>query len=519
MVTKRKLFLICPLAVSLFLFCLVAGSWAAETAKPFRILHINDFHGFALPHELPGQKGLFGGIAFLAAKVNDLRGGKPSILLSAGDMIQGNIWANFSEGKSVIDVMNTMKFDGMVVGNHEFDYGQEVLRERIKEARFPVLGANVSGLSGLQPFMVMTVNGATIGVIGVVTTETPVTTSPKNVRGLTFAPVAETVRFYAEMLRPGVDVLVVLSHLGFVEDMELARTVQGIDLIVGGHSHTKVENGRQVGSTLVVQAWAHGLTVGVVDGVVEDGKITALSARLEDIVPVPGADDRKITSLVQAYEEKVGARMNEVVGRAVVPLDMTEARRKESNLGNLVADILRSTAAADGAIINGGGLRESIMPGPVRVRDIYSALPFDNYLIAIKLTGRQIVSVLEHGVSGVEEDAGRFPQVSGIHFRFDPRAPKGSRIRSVIVGGRPIDPDGVYTVATNDFLVAGGDGYKGFADALTSSKNFSLVGGVMTGDRITYNDASTPVRDLVTRYFREKGTVHVRLDGRIEIVD
>ena len=161
--------------------------------REIRILYINDFHGFAEPYRPLGSDELLGGMAWLASEVNRLREGKPTLLLAAGDMIQGNNWANLFRGESAMGLMNLMGFDAMVVGNHEFDFGQEVLKKRVSEAFFPVLGANVKGLEGLKPYVTKGVGGIRVGIIGVVTEDTSVSTSPKNVAGLDFLSPTSTV--------------------------------------------------------------------------------------------------------------------------------------------------------------------------------------------------------------------------------------------------------------------------------------------------------------------------------------
>jgi 2',3'-cyclic-nucleotide 2'-phosphodiesterase (5'-nucleotidase family) len=213
------------------------------------------------------------------------------------------------------------------------------------------------------------------------------------------------------------------------------------------------------------------------------------------------------------------AVLNEKIGEAEVELDGENVRKRETNLGDLVTDIMRRTAKADAALINGGGIRTSIAKGEIRIRDIYSVLPFDNYIVAIRLTGDQIREALEHGVSATGEEAGRFPQVSGLRFRYAPSAPAGARVREVLIGGKPIDPRKEYTVATIDFLAAGGDGYKAFGEALRSSKAFSLIGGVLTGEKLVYNDPGKWLREVVIGVVKAAKKVSPRTEGRIKEVD
>jgi 5'-nucleotidase / UDP-sugar diphosphatase len=499
----------------IFAFVLLV-SFAEAEPREVRILHLNDLHGFADPYKPFGSNELLGGIAYLATKADQLRQEKPSLLLSAGDMIQGSNWANFFQGQSVIELMNAMKFDAMEVGNHEFDFGQDVLKKRISEAAFPVLGANVVGIEGLRPFVIKETNGIKIAIIGVVTEDTAITTHPKNAVGLKFLSSIDTVRKYLGELRKKADIVIVLSHTGHPADRILAEKVKGIDLIVGGHSHTKIERPVQVGKTIIVQSWEHAKALGVLDLTVDAGTIVKFDGHLEGIKPVQGQGDPAVEAIVKKYDDRMGAVLNEKVGEAEVELDGDHARSQETNLGDLVADILREVSGADAAMINGGAIRTSIKKGEIKVRDVYTVLPFDDYIVAIKLTGRQIREALEHGVSAVEKGEGRFPQVSGLSFTYSASSPPGKRIRRILIGGKPLDPRKEYKVATHDFLAAGGDGYQSFGKAIKSSKNFAVIGGMMKGEKVVYSDAGRWLRDVVVEYIKEKKTVAPVVEGRIK---
>ena len=488
---------------------------SCSTGRGIRILHMNDFHGFAVPYKPYGSDDAQGGLAYLAGAADTLRAEKPSLLLAAGDMIQGNNWANLFQGKSTIEAMNAMGFDAMVVGNHEFDFGREALEARISEAGFPILGANVAGVSGLKPYVIKDLKGIKVAVIGVVTGDTPVSTHPKNVMGLGFTAPAESVAKYIREVKDKSDIVVVLSHLGFAVDEELARKVAGINLIVGGHSHTKLERPAMVGSTAIVQAFEHAKALGVVDITARDRAIVEVKGHLEPIRPLPGGADTTLAPIVEKHQRRVDERMNEVVGYAGTDLDGEHVRSRETNLGDFMADTIREASGADAAIINGGGIRTSIAKGPIKVNDVYSVVPFDNYIVAIKLTGRQVRETLEHGVSGVEEKAGRFPQVSGLSFTYDRSRRKGTRVGEILVGGEPLVPEQEYIVATNDFLAAGGDGYRAFGDAVRSSEGFSVIGGAMKGGKLVYNDAGRWLRDVIIEYIKTHKRVSPAVEGRI----
>jgi 5'-nucleotidase / UDP-sugar diphosphatase len=403
----------------------------------------------------------------------------------------------------------------MVLGNHEFDFGQAVLKKRISESTFPVLCANVEGLDRLKPFIIKERGGVRVGIIGIVTEETPVATHPRNVAGLTFLASAEIVEKRVRELKNQVDIVIVLSHIGHAADRVLAEKVKGIDVIVGGHSHTKIPKPVRIGETLIVQAWEHGKALGVLDLTIRDGRIVGYDGRLEEVKPYPGKEDRGILALVEKYKQQVDRALNVRIGEAKIDLDGENVRKRETNLGNFIADIMRQASNADVALINGGTIRTNMNRGEVRIKDVYSVLPFDNYIVAIKLTGIQLAEALEHGVSGIEEGEGRFPQVAGLTFTYSPSAPKGSRIREILIAGKPLDPGRGYSVATNDFLAVGGDGYRSFAEAVKSSKTFSVVGGMLQGEKVVYSDSGRWLRDVVVEYIREKGAIAPGREGRI----
>jgi 2',3'-cyclic-nucleotide 2'-phosphodiesterase (5'-nucleotidase family) len=506
---RLKTFCLC------FFLLLLAISFAYGEQTEIRILHVNDFHGFVEPYKPLGSEELLGGIAYLAGRASALRKEKPSLLLSAGDMIQGDNWANLFQAESVMELMNEMRFDAMVLGNHEFDFGQEILKKRISEARFPVLGANVEGFDSLRPYIIKELKGIKLAIIGVVTGDVPASTHPRNVVGLKFTSPIEAVRKYMEELKGKADVVIVLSHIGYPADRVLAEKVNGIDVIVGGHSHTKLTKPVTIGSTLIAQAWEHGKALGVLDLTVKDGKVIRSEGHLEEIKPEKGKKDKAALIIVNKYKEKVDAVLNVRIGEAEVDLDRENVRRRETNLGNFIADIMRSSSGAEAALINGGSIRVSIRKGEMKAKDIYSALPFDNYIVAIKLAGKQMKEALEHGVSGVENEEGRFPQVSGLTFKYSPSEKRGSRVKEISIAGKPIQLDREYIVATNDFMAVGGDGYEAFGGAIKSSKDFSVMGGMMKGEKVVYSDSSRWLRDVVVEFIKAKKKISPKVEGRI----
>jgi 2',3'-cyclic-nucleotide 2'-phosphodiesterase (5'-nucleotidase family) len=361
------------------------------------------------------------------------------------------------------------------------------------------------------------VEGIKVAIIGVVTEDIPATTHPRNVVGLKFLSPIGLIDKWVKELRESADVVIVLSHSGYPLDRILAEKVKGIDVIVGGHSHAKITRPVTVGNTIVVQAWEHGKALGVLEPVFKDRKIISFEGHLEEITLKMGKEDPIVLAIVKKYNQKMDAVLNERAGETEVDLDgeRRNVRRRETNFGNLIADTVREVSKADVGIMNGGGIRASIRKGEIRVRDIYTALPFDNYIVAIRLSGRQIGEALEHGVSTVEEEEGRFPQVSGLTFTYSRSEKRGSRIKEIFVAGKPIHPDQDYIVATNDFLAVGGDGYKIFLEAIKVSKDYSIIGGAMKGEKIVYSDSGRWLRDVVVEYIKEKRRVAPKVESRI----
>jgi 2',3'-cyclic-nucleotide 2'-phosphodiesterase (5'-nucleotidase family) len=512
-----------PLALVL----LIPASLLAEPLS-IRILHLNDFHGFVRPTGTSEMSQPLGGAARLAEKITRLRAEKPSLLLSAGDMIQGDSWANLSSGASVIELMNLLKFDAMTTGNHEFDFGQEILGQRIRQASFPVLAANVSGFEALKPYTIIERGGVRIGIIGLVTDDTPETSHPRNTTGLIFSKPLDRAAGLVRELRGKTDLIVLLTHLGHSEDRALAEKLSGPLsaaphasmlmgnlLIIGGHSHTRVEQPVKIGSGYVAQAWEHGKTLGVIDVTVDNGRITSCSGRLDEITPDLGDGDARVADLVKSYDEKSDAALNRIVGVAGIELQQAGIRQKETNLGNLIADIIRETSGAQAAIVNGGSIRTGIRQGPVSMRDIYAVLPFNNYIVAVRMSGRQLREALEHGVSGVEKGEGRFPQVSGLKFSFDASRAAGKRVGPIFISGTALEDNRDYVVATLDFMAAGGDGYQAFGAAIRSAGDYSETGGALHSSRLVYNDPGRWLRDIVAGYLEKNGTLGSRPEGRI----
>lgn len=494
------------IAFALVGYLLGCSAWAGDSNPiELKILHVNDFHGRMLSFEekLGNGSPEVGGAAFLAGKIEEERARNPegTLLLSAGDMFQGVPISNVFRGKPVLEMMNTLRFDAMALGNHEFDWGLDTLTEMASGGGFPFLAANIrSGektIPWLEPFAIVERKGLRIGIIGVTTVETPVATKPSNVAGLQFLePTLVIPELIRKIRADGADIVVVLSHLGLDADKSLAKAVPGIDIIVGGHSHTVVDDLVQVGGTSIVQAGYWGMYLGVLDVTVDRLSSGALTLKpqykLETVHAGHGRPVHDETARITSkYYEKIKEEFSKQIG--TTRIDLTRRAGEESNVGNLVADAMRFAADAHIAFQNNGGIRSDIPQGPVTLEQVYTLLPFDNQIISMDLSGRQILQVLNE--SGAKQRS--ILQVSGLKVVYGPSKRGVGKVRKAFLAdGRPLEPDKFYRVAVNDFLAAGGDGYEIF------KKGRNTVAG-------------DGVREAFINYLSRHSPVNPQIEGRI----
>jgi 2',3'-cyclic-nucleotide 2'-phosphodiesterase (5'-nucleotidase family) len=341
-------------------------------------------------------------------------------------------------------------------------------------------------------------------------------THPRNVAGLTFQDPVRTLQHIEAKTIQEADLVIVLSHLGFPADRRLAQEVPGIHLIVGGHTHTRIEKPQKVNGTWIVQAWEYGKTLGCLDLIRTDGRITLDGGRLITIDPQKGSAP-EIAALVENYGRQVQVALDKVIGEALIDLDGRGTRERETNLGNLLTDRLRQETGAEVAILNGGGIRADIPAGSIRVRQIMDVLPFNNFPVVLSLTGSEIKELLEHGVSEAGGHGGKFPQVSGVVFVYRTASPSGRRVFQVEIGGQPLEPERLYTVATNDFLAAGGDGYAVFKQAFPEQASRPDWKPEPGNSRVVLYDRGRSLQEMVTDYIRKQQKFTAVVEGRIRI--
>lgn len=512
----------------------------AQGAYKLNILHINDMHsrvesisrfGSTCSADDEGEGKCFGGFGRVATKIRERRKaleGENVITLDAGDQFQGSLFYTTYRGKAEGEFMNKIGFDLMAVGNHEFDNGPDVLADFIEFVEFPVISGNTRVAEGeklagqIEERAILEIGGEKIGVLSVLTPDTHNISSPGP--NVTIGDDIEYLKDAVARIRgEGVDKVLLLSHVGFNRDQEIAAQVDGISAIIGGHSHTLLSNtveGAPAYATMVenpsgkavpiVQAEAYSKYLGELaltfdaDGYVTEatGDTLILDASIE-----PDAEiEARIAELAGPIETMKATE----VGEVLAPIDGSRetCRAGECQMGNLVTDAILWRTADQGvtiAIQNGGGLRASIDEGMATVGDVLSVLPFQNTLATMKLSGRDIVASLEAAVNDIENGAGKFPQVGGLRYTLDMSvAPDQGRVKDVeVMDGDQwvaIEMEKMYGVGTNDFMRKGGDGYKLFA-----------------ANAVDSYDYGPGMEEVVAAYLAEHAPYQPKIEGRINV--
>ncbi|MEQ8675736.1 MAG: 5'-nucleotidase C-terminal domain-containing protein [Aggregatilineales bacterium] len=508
--------------VCLAMLTMLAGVVYAQDEETFSltIMHTNDTHAH---HD--AQSSGDGGAARQATVVDQIRGEvENSLLLDGGDRFTGTLFHIQYRGQDQVAIMNALGYDGMTLGNHEFDDGDETLAAFVEGVNFPVVTANVDfsespSLAGLiDPYAVIDVNGESVGIIGLVTPESEILSSPGDELVFNYDLIAVTQQYVDELTAQGVDKIILVTHIGYAADLLVAQGVSGVDVVVGGHTNTFLSNSASGADgeyptvlesasgepVLVVQASTQTVYLGRLDvtfdsaGVLTEWEGDAILLS-RYITPDPDVSDI-IAGLAAPIEEL----RNQPVGEASVFLvgDRAVCRVAECNLGNLIADAIRAETGVDIAFQNGGGIRADIDEGEITLGEVLTVLPFGNLISTAELTGADVLSTLENSVAQVEEVAGRFLQVSGLRYTFDLTQEVGSRVVSaeVWVDGAyvPLDPEAIYSIAINDFNRTGGDGFVTLAE-----------------NSINPYDFGTPLDQAVADYIAANSPVAPEVEGRI----
>jgi len=473
------------------------------------LLHTNDFHGALLPNS--GR----GGAAQIAAFINAVKTANPQVLLvDAGDINTGTALSNMFNAEPAIRAYNIMGYDAMTFGNHEFDGNMSKLDEQIALADFPFISSNITRQNGSylggNRYIVKQYDNFSVGIFGITTLRTKAIASPDS--SLVFINEISAARDVVNILRnvEKVDIVIGLTHMGDVKEtedhitsVELADTVEGIDIIIDGHSHSFFNAPRKAGNAWVVSANEWGKYIGYGRITVKNGKLAGF-----DWVPIPIGPSAEINAMLAPYIEKADATLKEVIGTASSAFVFGNrlTRYQETELGNMITDAnvwyMRNVynQRIDFAFHNGGNMRAELPAGPITQEQILTVLPFENYLYMASMTGSQIIELFDF-IATIPQGNGGFPQFSSdVRYSIDKTSGSGV-IRNLTIGGSPVDRNKIYRFCTNDYILGGGDGYTMMLNA-SDPFNISLL--------LSY---------VVTEYIKDRGgVISPALDGRLTVI-
>lgn len=508
-------------ALVLVLACLapiapaLAAQAGADAGEPFNftLFHTNDSHSnfLAGPAAWRDDGKLVGGAVALAWHLaEERRHAAPDLLVDAGDFMTGNPVCTLEVegvvGGAIPALMNALGYDAGVVGNHEFDIGRPDLQKLVGHFDYPLLAADIVDQEGRPVFragpLVFERGGLRVGVIGVSCAGMHGTVTAGRLGGARMADQEQVVLAQAEALDPDTDLLIVITHNGVEGDRELARRLAeagaGVDVVVGGHSHTRLTEPEEVDGVLIVQAGSKWTNLGRLDLRVEDDRVVRHEGRLITLWAEGTAAGEELTGLVEQYRERVDREFNRRIGTLAV--DWNKGRG-ETNIGNWLADQIRLRADADVGLVNSGTIRKTMRAGPITLLDIHEMLPFSNTLVAMELTGAELRRVLLHNATAQVGRHHGILQVSGVEYEFR-AGPDGesAELTAAEVGGRPLDDQAVYVVAMPDYVAMMGETY--LAIDLPSLRE---VGVTMTQAIVEAVEASGPITS--------------RIEGRIRRLD
>ncbi|MBI4177829.1 bifunctional metallophosphatase/5'-nucleotidase [bacterium] len=486
-----------------------------------RIFHTNDIHGHILPE--PDYKSnlkpppLLGGAASLATAMDLWRtlpafGYAPDVTLylDAGDFFQGTPEGTIPRGESMIDLYHRLRLDVMAAGNHDFDLGQAQLAKLVSLAKFPILSANTLDARtgriafGLKPRVILERGRIRFGIFGVITDDMPSISARSGIEGLDFPSAVETARQQVAALKSeGADIILGLTHAGSGTDTEIAASVGGIAAIIGGHSPWELSPHVRMDSTqtIVTHTGGHNRHLGVIDLLYHapSRQVVQANARLLRLYASEFPPDPGIRRWADGIREDVGRALDVVI--ATSDSTYRKTRYRECVIGNLLADAMRFSTGADAAFMNNRGIRAELAEGPVRLRDIFTIMPFDNTVTVMTLTGKELMSLLEES-AGLDRD---ILHMSGVEMEISYAKPPGRRVLKASIGGKKIRRGQKYRIATNSFLAGGGDLFETF-----------LLGRDRQDAGYLLRDA---IRDRIADVARASGGLFSgEIEGRIKII-
>lgn len=460
----------------LFLFAL-AGCKPAVLAptSPLQsgevlLVHTNDLHAHFRPSAadwLPGKPAI-GGFRALDAWLNALErahGDDGVLYLDGGDLLTGTPLMEYPvggvAGGAMLQFLDAVGCDAWVLGNHELDRGWDNAAGLVAQSSMPVLSANVRaaadpeapGFPGMQRSVVFERNGVSIGVVGLTTNGLDTLASPETMARLSMAPFFEAAQDEVDQLRGAVDVVVALTHNGVEQDRRLAAAVEGIDLIVGGHSHTALEQAETIGDTTIVQAGSHGRQLGIVRLRVSDHRLRSANYQLVDLDPVslPGTPSPEVTALVDTWGTRIDDDYRTTLGRAPQALSRDDEGSGSSDLGQWAASVVRNAADADVGLYNRGGIRADLPEGNLNLEHLYEVFPFNNEVVTFEARGSDLTGLLLTAMYQKRKGWSPRLEFSGIEGLWSERLGV-PELLEIEIGGERLDPARQYRVATNSYV-------------------------------------------------------------------
>jgi 5'-nucleotidase / UDP-sugar diphosphatase len=446
-------------AIAAMLFCMPGRSLAA--VANISVLYTGDTHGHLKSFIYDSVKPV-GGVAKRAIYFQDRRKHAKMnwLMLDSGNAISGTPLSDIFQGYIDIEAMNRLGYDAMALGEHEFDYGVGVLKQRISEAKFPVLCANVTytdtGKPFTKPYTIIERDGVKIAIIGLITGDLDKRVAPENFTGLSVADPIETARVLIPQLQQQAELIFCLTHLGVNEDIKLATQVPGINLVVGGMSNSELQDGIYALDALIVQAGMFGRNVGQLKLSFEHGDQGRLKMRFcqNELVLMDGryADNSNYVSWLNSFQPQFQEKMGTLVGNSAARMDNRMVGSFETELGNYVCDVLKDSLGADAALLPASFFNSAMPNGVITLGDLFMLMPYDHYGVVVNVTGAELQQVMNEAANNLGKPG--FSQVSGVSYDL-----YGGKAYEVAIGDQKIDPYGRYKLATSDYLATGALGY------------------------------------------------------------
>ena len=505
----RKLFSIS--LILLLVACAPKQQFQTLELKPesITLLHTNDIHGSFLPVTIKSDEGPeanreIGGVLALNHYVKQIRQEQKNVLLfDAGDFMTGNpicdIEYQGAIGGPMIKFFNHIGYDGLTPGNHEFDISVDNARNLFAIADFPVFSANLftsdQDLFTAEPYQIYSKGNVVVGVIGVIVEDLPNYLNRPQKDQVLARPAFPIVDSLAQILDPITDVIVVVSHSGLGMDKALAENLgPAVDVIIGGHSHDRLEKVVKVNGKLLVQTGSKLRNLGRLDLTVVADTVYSFNYSLIPLWNDGIAEDSLLSYQVNYYKDMIDAEYGKVIGELKTP--WKRSSNSESNLGNFITDCILNFSETDFAVINSGGIRTELSSGPIKKLDVKNILPFNNSIVKFEASGKEVMDLIRTNATTAATRSGGILQVSGLNYQWKAQNDGSVTILEATINGKKIEPEKIYRGAAVDFVITNADSYFGF-----------IPGEVM--------DMMIPLTDVVMKAIEEQKMIESKIEGRI----